>query len=166
MSGKHDIFDSLYEQHFSKVYSYFSVCFGKESAEDLSQQVFLKLWNQLLKPDFIQPDDWKAWIFSIAVNLKNDFLRQKYRRGESLPFDEMQDLPERESEEGLLKSIAISRALTSLKLEEKELLLLKNSGFTSSEIGSLLGISDSTVRSRYSTAKKHFKERLQEGGIV
>lgn len=159
-------FDILFKEHFSKIYAYFSVCFGKESAEDLSQQVFLKLWNQLIQPNFTQPDSWKAWLFSVAVNVKNDFLRQKYRHGDNLEYDDMQDVPHDQNEEALLKSIQINQALVNLKMEEKELLLLKHNGFTSAEIGRLLGLSDSAVRSRYSTAKKHFKQRLQEGGIL
>ncbi len=69
-------FDRVYAELFRDVFSYFNVCFGAEAAEDLAQEVFLRVWKTLDGGKI--PDSWRAWVFRCAVNLKNDFLRQKY----------------------------------------------------------------------------------------
>lgn len=159
------VFDSVYSLCFRKVYAYFSAAFGPLLAEDLSQQVFVKLWRYLSKEDAVEPDNWQAWIFRLAINEKNDYLRKKQRTASTSEYNdalENMQLDRRDADE---ESIAVRQAFACLAQEERELLTLKSIGFTSAEIGALWGISDSTIRSRLSAAKKRFRENLMENGV-
>ena len=52
---------------------------GREEAEDLSQDVFLRLmeYKQMLRPDTV-----KFFIYTISRNLVNDYLRRFYKKQE------------------------------------------------------------------------------------
>lgn len=161
MSGgeKDAAFDAVYAELFDDVYAYFNLCFGAQAAEDLAQEVFLRVWKAVDGGKI--PDNWRAWVFRCAVNLKNDFLRRKYAENnvqeqtilESAPAPTQTDDPER---------LAVGQALAALSAEARELLTLKSFGFTSEEIGGLLGISASAVRTRLQKAKQNFAENLQK----
>ncbi len=61
--------------------------------------------------------------------------------------------------------LAVQAAFGQLKVRDREILALKNMGFSSQEMGSLLKISDSAARSRLAGAKSRFASQLQNHGI-
>ncbi len=152
-------FDTVYAELFDDVYAYFNLCFGAQTAEDLAQEAFLRVWKAIDSGNI--PKNWRAWVFRCAVNLKNDFLRRKYAENsvqektvlESAAAPTQTDDPER---------LALGLALAALPAGERELLTLKSFGFTSEEIGELLGISASAVRTRLQKAKQNFADNLQK----
>ena len=160
-----ELFDSLYDRYFSRVFAYFSVCFGSDTAEDLAQTVFLKLWHFLRRPGRVLPDNFKAFIFRVAVNVKNDYLRQKQRSPLSVEYDEERKTQVVELEPGMLDSMSVELALSRLRTEERDVLLLKNAGLNSGEIAKIYGISSSAVRSRLSAARAHFQKILVQYGV-
>lgn len=161
--NKRKLFEEIYSQSFQKVFAYFSLCFGGEAAEDLTQTVFMKVWKSVSSSGFHPPGSSNAWVFRIAVNVKNDCLREKYA---SLPCVEMREDDRTEGDfEGVDQAIMVERAFSLLPLAEKELLLLKGNGLNSGEIGEIYHISPSAVRSRLSSARQHLKKRLEECGV-
>lgn len=164
-SGPGGVFDSVYALCFKKVYAYFAAAFGTQLAEDLAQQVFVKLWRYLSKEDAVEPDNWQAWIFRLAVNEKNDFLRKKQRTAPTSEYNDALENMQFDRRDADEEAIAVRQAFARLTQEERELLTLKSIGFTSAEIGSLWGTSDSTIRSRLAAAKKQFREKLLENGV-
>ncbi len=157
-------FDRVYAELFRDVFSYFNVCFGAEAAEDLAQEVFLRVWKTLDGGKI--PDSWRAWVFRCAVNLKNDFLRQKYA-GEKSKSSAEQFLPAQSAaDENSGAHIGIQLALARLPDADRELLTLKSFGFTSEEIGEFLKISASAVRTRLQKAKQSFKISLEKEGVT
>lgn len=40
-------FDRIYRELASDIFAYFNICFGASHAEDLTQEVFLRVWRQL-----------------------------------------------------------------------------------------------------------------------
>ena len=158
-------FEKLYEQYGSRVYAYFSSCFGGDSAEDCTQQTFLKIWKAMNRPGFFPPYRWNAWIFRIAVNVKNDHLREKLKRGETVSLLESDDPSDDGSEKRLLEQEAVSEALFALKEEDREILIFKYNGLKSAEIGRILGLSSSAARSRIAAAKERFRESLKKRGV-
>ena len=170
MKGAGSLFEPIYGLTFRKVYAYMAACFGRGPAEDLTQQVFLKLWDFLQRSDFGQPggapepDNWQAWVFRVAVNVKNDFLRKKQRRGEETEFE---DALQNEAREGdPTEAVAVQTAFASLPAGEREILTMKQIGLSSAEMGELLGVSDSAARSRLAAAKQSFRRKLQENGVA
>lgn len=154
-NGK-EIFTAVYDELFNNVYAYFNICFGVNSAEDLTQEIFLKVWKAIETGKI--PEDWRAWVFRCAVNLKNDSLRKKYLTPETAEIDEnAKALSEQDIDGFYVKDV-----FGKLAQDEKELLSLKVSGFNSNEIGELLGISASAVRTRLQKAKQSFSDKLQD----
>ncbi len=132
-------------------------------AEDLTQQLFLKQWTyQIAHPHFI-PQNWRAWLFKGAINLKNDTIRwmrylPSFYNLEDSSFSSSICIDDTKEH---LQKLTVRKALFQLKERERDLLLLKYMGFDSEEIGKMLHISASAVRSRTATAKKHFEKLLQ-----
>ncbi len=152
-------FDRIYKELASDIFVYFSICFGANPAEDLTQEVFLRVWRQLQNGAAVE--SWRAWAFRCAVNLKNDFLRQKLR-GRNLT-DRVWDNSERITDARSPDDLDVRTAFCALEETERELLTLKSMGFNSREIAEMTGTTDSTVRTRLQKAKTHFKELIQRG---
>ncbi|NLX70570.1 MAG: RNA polymerase sigma factor [Clostridiales bacterium] len=163
---KNDLFNQVFDMYFDKVYSYFAICFNRNIADDLAQQTFFNVWKYMKRNIFFEPDSWKAWIFRIAVNVKNDFLRNNRNQITTFEYSELQDTELKHPEHDIVDIVSVKHALDKLTLTDKELLLLKNNGLSSNEIGEMLNIPASTVRSRLAAAKKRFKKALHECGVI
>lgn len=157
-------FDRVYAELFRDVYAYFNVCFGAETAEDLAQEAFLRVWKAVDSGKI--PDNWRAWVFRCAVNLKNDFLRQKYAGEKSQTAAEQVLSTQDASPAPDGAQLSIQCALARLPAADRELLTLKSFGFTSEEIGEFLKISASAVRTRLQKAKQSFKFSLEKEGVT
>lgn len=163
-------FSGIYRSFWPLLYRYFHSCFGPDEAEDLCQQTFLGVWAYLLDhPDF-EPRDWRAWLFRAAVNKKNDRIRYIKSLPRSFSLEEERDsLPA----ELILPDfcgpqtdrLALKAALLDLKEQERNILLLKGMGFSSGEMGKILGLSASTVRSRLVSARQHFAQKLEAASL-
>lgn len=159
MEGLEAEFDRIYGELASDIFAYFNVCFGVNHAEDLTQEVFLRVWRQL--QNGAVAENWRAWAFHCAVNLKNDFLRQKLRSRNLA--DRVWDNSEPTTNARSPDDFDIRTVFCALEEAERELLALKSMGFNSREIAEMTGSTDSTVRTRLQKAKTHFKELIQRG---
>ena len=166
MTGAASVFQTVFTLHYPAIHRYFCACFNRAAAEDLSQSVFAALWKQMQNPDFDEPDNWRAWIFRAAVNRKNDYLRHQLRREPTVSlYEETDHAGADEGEETDLR-LSVQAAMRALKEADREILLLKQLGFSSEESGELLGISASAARSRLAKAKERFQEKLAERGVM
>lgn len=154
-----DEFEEIYDELFPDIFAYFNVCFGAQTAEDLSQELFLRVWETVNTGN--EPQNWRAWCFRCAVNLKNDFFRRKYAEQKNTCTYDAEP-----SGCDDLQSIQIGQAFGRLSLEDRELLYLKSSGFDSEEMGEFFGISASAVRTRLQKAKQRFQNALETEGIT
>ncbi len=156
-------FEQIYHHNLKKVFAYFSACFNSNVAEDLSQTVFMKVWNSINSVMFKMPDNTNAWVFRIAVNVKNDHLRYICKNPDCAEITDKDDAVN--EAENIDLSISVRRAFSMLNIKEKEVLMLKSYGFSSREIGQILNVSASTIRSRISSAKGSFKKYLEKCGV-
>ena len=71
--GSHGAFNILMNKYYPRVYaSIFSFIKSKEDYEDLSQQTFIKVWQQL---DTFRGDSaFFTWVYRIAINLAKNFV--------------------------------------------------------------------------------------------
>lgn len=92
MTNREQLFEAIYLSFQPSLYRYFATCFNADTAEDLCQQLFLKLWlYQVQNPDFT-PKNWRAWLFRAAVNLKNDQIRLLKALPQTFELIENEDL--------------------------------------------------------------------------
>lgn len=117
---KNTTFESVYDALVSDIYAYFNICFGTEAAEDLTQEIFLRVWRAI---DAEQPpDNWRAWAFRCAVNLKNDYLRRAYlARGAQEHF--IKNAEPSASDD--MQNLCVRLAFDALDRDTRELLTLK-----------------------------------------
>ena len=74
-------FRRLYEAHRAAVHAYFTGRTGDpQSAADLMQDVFLRVWQHLEKLTGMPDDRQRAWIFTVARNLSVDAHRHQHTR--------------------------------------------------------------------------------------
>ena len=71
--GNHGAFNILMNKYYPRVYaSIFSFIKSKEDSEDLSQQTFIKVWQQL---DTFRGDSaFFTWVYRIAINLAKNYV--------------------------------------------------------------------------------------------
>ncbi|MBQ3137621.1 MAG: RNA polymerase sigma factor [Clostridia bacterium] len=154
-----EAFDELWEKHNKKIYFYFRRQFDVDTAEDLCQQTFMKVWQYL---SFYQGRIYKSksWLYAVAKNVRNDYLRTVQSRKMNYSYA---DLYEKEIpvEYNFDESLSIQRAVDRLTEEEKELLSVSQY-LSSKEVGSLYGISASAARSRVQKVKRKLKVYLEE----
>ena len=72
-NGNQGAFNILMNKYYPRVYaSIFSFIKSKEDSEDLSQQTFIKVWEQL---DTFRGDSaFFTWVYRIAINLAKNFV--------------------------------------------------------------------------------------------
>jgi RNA polymerase sigma-70 factor (ECF subfamily) len=77
--GDEPAFEALYWQYSAWVYNFFkSILYDPATAEDLTQNLFLKLWE---KRDDIEPDEhFEAYLFTIARNMARKEVSNRQRR--------------------------------------------------------------------------------------
>lgn len=154
-----------YADYHRSVFLY--ICYkinSKEEAEDLSQDVFLRLmdYKQMLRSETV-----KYFLFTIARNLVTDYLRRYYRRQEMTSY--MYDTVERSSNE--TESQILADDLLSLEKSRMSFLPVRRrkvyvmSRFHNKsvqEIASELSLSFRTVENHLFTGRKKIREFIQQ----
>lgn len=158
-----ELFEELWCKYYRKLFRYFRREFDEQTAEDLCQQTYMNAWRYI--SDYVNGDirQNKAWLFTVARNVKNDHLR--YISVHHMDFNynclyEV-DIP---VESKIEESISIQKALEMLNEDERQLFSMAQY-LTSKEIGSVLGISGSAVRNRIQKAKQHLRNILEDCDI-
>jgi len=132
-----------------------------EEAEDVTQEAFVKLWNN---QDSIDPDRVKAWLMKVTRNGCLDRLR---RRRNNVEFDEsymtveasgpMQDVSANETREWL------KRAIGGLKEPYRSLVVLRDVNQHSyEEVAGMLELNLAQVKTYLHRARKQLREQLSE----
>jgi RNA polymerase sigma-70 factor (ECF subfamily) len=87
LKGEEKALEILIKRYLKPIYS-FSYRFvnNTQEAEDISQEVFVKIWRNLKK--FDKNKKFKTWIFSIAKNTCLDAMRKK----KTIPFSEFENI--------------------------------------------------------------------------
>ncbi len=157
-TGKGDVeaYNLLISRWEKRVFNYLLRIVGnREDAFDLSQDVFLKAYQNIRKLD--DTSRFGAWLFRIAHNEAYSMFRKK--KPEVLESE----LPERATGHAfpIEMSLAVTAALERLSLAQKEIVLLKiYQGFKFEEIAEILSTPISTVKSRLYTALDVLKVEL------
>lgn len=142
---------------------------NRQDAEDISQEVFLRVWRNLRK--FDTERSFRAWILSITRNACIDFLRKKKEipftefenaEGVNLLIEKIADPSLSPLEEFERKNFAavLARASWHLSVKYRKVFSLRAADFTFLEIAEKLGEPFNTVKSRYRRAILMLKKIL------
>ncbi len=156
-NGDMDDFAGVYQELKQPVYT---ICYritqSKETAEDITHDVFIKLFHSPPDPSV---KNVRAWIFQMARNLSIDALRKESRRSDrDAPIEIEDPYPH------LDLRMDIEAALGSLSCDEREILTLHlNAALNFREISRIVGLSLPATYRRYRFALKLLQEALNGG---
>jgi RNA polymerase sigma-70 factor, ECF subfamily len=162
--GNVEAYNLLVSRWEKRVYNYLlRLARNREDALDLTQDVFLKAYQNLRKLD--DPERFAPWLYRIAHNEAYSMFRK--RRPES----DVEDLEPEQTETGITVggsqvfpielSLAVASALDRLSADQREAVVLKiYQGFKFEEMAEILSAPVSTVKSRLYTALELLKIEL------
>lgn len=163
-SGNEKAFQKLFDTYSNVLYKYsFSMVGSKPYAEEIVQEVFLKVW---LKRDTLNPElSFKSFLFTITRNKTITFLKraaksEKIRQEifyNSQKFANTTDLHIREEEVDSIKKEALDLLPPRRRLIFE---MSRNDGKSYEEIATELGISPNTVKNQMSMALETLREFL------
>ncbi|MCI8761741.1 MAG: RNA polymerase sigma factor [Oscillospiraceae bacterium] len=125
-----------------------------QEAEDAVQDTFLRYLEK--RPELRDGDHEKAWLLKVTANRCKSILRTRRRR----PTVELLDIYPVPEEEG---SRELMEAILTLPANQRSAVHLHYyEGYTSEEIGAILGQRPGTVRSHLSRARDALRRYLLE----
>lgn len=156
--GDVEAYNLLVSRWEKRVYNYLlRLVADPEDALDLSQEVFLKAYQNLRKLD--DPSRFAPWLFRIAHNEAFSLLRK--RRPETEVVDQPPPSAPGSRMLPVETSLAVTSALKRLSADQREAIVLKiYQGFKFEEMAEMLGCPVSTIKSRVYTALDLLKETL------
>ena len=147
-------FIELIERHTSAIDSVCrSFCFSQEDREDLRQEILLNLWKgwKRYRPDY-RPI---TWLYRVALNTAISWRRHRKRQIETIPLDTF-DMPD---EPGLREQAAHLRSMIAmLPQADQRMINLYLDGFTTEEMGRMLGLSQTNVTTRIGRIKEKLRK--------
>jgi RNA polymerase sigma-70 factor (ECF subfamily) len=157
--GNLDAFNVLVSRHEKRVFNYLLRIVGqREDAMDLTQDVFLKAYQNLTKLSDVER--FSPWLFRIAHNEAYSLLRKNRPDQAELLYDP----PTATASSGMFPaemSLAVERALQRLTPDQREAVILKIfQGFKFEEMAEILDLPLSTIKSRLYAALDALKGAL------
>ena len=152
-------FKKIYDDNYSKI---MRLCMGyvgghSDKAKDLTQEVFIKVWNNL--SSFRQDSQVSTWIYRIAINtcLMNlrkkkplDLMENNLSTGESENSEE-----QFEKEKRFKKMYA---CIHKLGATNKAIILMELEGLPQKEIAEVMGLNHEAIRTRIHRIKNQLSK--------
>lgn len=147
-------FIELIERHTAAINSVCrSFCFFREDREDLRQEILLNLWRgwKTYRPDH-KP---VTWLYRVALNTAISWRRRQKRQIQTVTLDgfDLPDVSQLHEQAAQLKA-----SIAMLPQADQRLINLYLDGFSSEEIGQLVGISQTNVTTRISRIKEKLRK--------
>ncbi len=168
--GDMDAFEALVKKYQKSVYALCRRMTGEhQSADDLSQETFIKAYISLQK--FKDGMSFFSWIRKIALNNSLNYLKKR-KREEPLGIREtrvtenlnssLQEMPQEQLQRNDME-IKFKEALEALPLDQKIVFILRVfENLSYKAIADFLSIPPGTVMSRLSRSRKKLKTLLAE----
>ncbi|MBW2412387.1 MAG: RNA polymerase sigma factor [Deltaproteobacteria bacterium] len=172
-NGGKSAFEALMQNYYSRVLNFIYRFVGsKESAEDLTQEVFLRVYKY--GPRYKPKSKFQTWLYTIAKNISLNELRR------NRDFTASVDEPATTGNEDVQKQIAdpqgsatdqelilkeramvIRQAINELPENQRLAVILRRyDNFSYAEIAKTIGVSDKAVKALLSRARINLRRRL------
>ncbi|HSP36070.1 MAG TPA: RNA polymerase sigma factor [Thermoanaerobaculia bacterium] len=165
--GDSEAFETLVRRKTTKVYSLcYRIIGNPEDAKDISQLVFIKLWENLEKYDPRYAFD--TWLYRMVTNVAIDFIRNRQSRDNAVNSNlrlvktatdpEQTVVVQRKEVETVFTEIS-----ACLSPKQKTIFVMNQmEDLSSAEIAKVLGCRESTVRNHLFNARKLMQQQLQK----
>jgi len=164
--GDTESFGEIYDILLSDIYRFiFYKVSHKETAEDLTEDTFFKIWQNLDKYEKTEVP-FTSWAYRIAYNTVIDHTRKDKQIVEIIEEIHDEDMSTSREAEQFYNQKILERALTHLPETQKEVVILKYvNDLSNKEISEVTGKSETAIRTLLSRAIAKLKEvltRLEE----
>jgi RNA polymerase sigma-70 factor (ECF subfamily) len=170
IKGDQRAFAELYNMYADKLY-YFALKFlkSKEDTENLSQEVFVKIWEtrERLDPD----NSFNAYLFTIAKNTIFNIHRKKvnelaYRKYLGYYIDNSHSKTENDVLLNDLQNL-VDRCVENFPAQRKKVFeLSRKDGLSHKEISQQLDISEKTIETHIRLGLKTLREVLNDNSLI
>ncbi|OFY41115.1 MAG: hypothetical protein A2X18_12210 [Bacteroidetes bacterium GWF2_40_14] len=159
ISGEEHLYKELVERHSSNIYNLvLGVVSGREDAEEVSQDVFVKAFFSL--KSFRGECSFSTWVYRIAYNMAISRTRRQKRNNVSIDGNNCEILSDDDSvsekrDEREILYVILQKALVQLEPKDRFLILsFYMNEKTIKELMEITGMSESNVKTRLHRIKK------------
>ncbi|WP_422858270.1 RNA polymerase sigma factor [Flagellimonas sp. S174] len=155
-------FKHIYQENYPKV---MRLCMGyvggnKELADDLTQEVFIKTWNNL--KTFRQESNITTWIYRIAVNTCLMNLRKRKRNQPLVAVDSHEISDGSDATEGKERQYQeMYRCIDTLSVTNKAIILMELEGLAQKDIAKVIGLKHEAIRTRIHRIKMQLSKCVE-----
>ena len=169
--GDMKAFDAIYEKYCQRLYGFvFRYVKQEQDAEEIVQEVFIKIWESRKKIDTYSSFD--SFIFTITYNTTISLLRKKVNEKKYL--DHLRYRQQIDNAEEIISDIRYKELNSNLQLivdkltpRQKEIFSLsREMGLTHAEIAKKLDISPNTVKNHLVSILSFLKSNIDSTLII
>ncbi|MEM9834864.1 MAG: sigma-70 family RNA polymerase sigma factor [Bacteroidota bacterium] len=176
LDGKEKAFEELLNRHQQKIYtSIYLFVKDQAVAEDIFQEVFIKIIDTLRKGKYNHEGKFLQWAMRIAYNMCVDTFRRNKRRPfvsatETFDIFDVLQSPEANAEQSMIRSQThdkIRKLVDALPPEQREVVILRHyADMSFKEIAKLTRVSINTALGRMRYALINMRKMIEEREIV
>jgi len=176
LEGNRSSFEELMKKYNKKIFGFiFRMVREEETAVELTQDFFIKIYNVMAKYNFEYK--FSTWAYRICYNLVIDHVRKNQTQVDSLDDEsvsqkQMMASENFESEDGFSHLAReemnqyVWKAVDCIPLKYRELILLRYlQGLKYDEIADFTGLPVGTVKNRIFKAKEILKTEIEKDGM-
>jgi RNA polymerase sigma-70 factor (ECF subfamily) len=164
-SGDPDAYEEFHQLFSGRLHRFISRMVGHQDAEDLVQEVFLRVLRSIRK--YAETDRFEAWVYTIASNLCLDVYR---RRRPTVTAPDLAASERYDPEWQAVRSEQLQALLLELRalpFEQRQVFLLREeAGLSFKEIARLLNAPLGTVLARMKYAMDRLRARFFRREVV
>jgi RNA polymerase sigma-70 factor, ECF subfamily len=168
--GNQEAFAELYDIFIDLIYRYVYYRVNQADVEDVVENIFLKIWENVRKYRQQKNTHFSSWIFRIAHNMVIDY----YRSNKVHEYDELDlNLVDHDREHNPIRKTQdslnqrdLKAALTKVKKQYRDILIYKFiNELSNKEVSQILKKSEGSLRILQFRALRALKKELIEMGI-
>jgi RNA polymerase sigma-70 factor, ECF subfamily len=156
-------FETLFHRHYDRVYGLlFRLVGNRAEAEDLTQEVFLKLYHHTFGQ---REHNIGAWLYRVATNTGYNAIRSRNRQWQRNVWlvPDPKGGPGADQEvEWREEKTAVRAALARLPERQAQLLLLRQMGLSYAECAEACGVAPGSVGTLLARAAAAFRQAYEE----
>ncbi len=157
-------YNTCVEKYLKMVYRISFHYFGnREDAEDVAQDVFMKLYSQ--KIEFENDEELKAWLIRVTTNMCHSYFRNPFRKRKAdVDEEELENtIDTGSSEQDIVNRKVVMDAVMSLPEHYRIVVyLFYYEEYSIGQISNILRIKETTIQTRLSRARQRLRAVLAE----